>query len=206
MGSIFITFEGGEGAGKSTQIALLLKYLQKRDFDVLCLRDPGGTVISEKIRDILKDADNMQMTQKTEALLYLAARSQMVDELIRPHLEAGKIVICDRFEDSTVVYQGHAGGIGLSEIKALCEFASGGIQPDLTLYLDIAPAIGMSRKKGQGDLDRTELKGLEFHNKVHTAYSAQYAQNQERIKNIPATKSPEEIHSIIIEYVNKLLK
>jgi len=201
---VFITFEGGEGAGKSTQIALLLEYLEKNKLDVLCLRDPGGTVISEKIRDILKDKKNAVIAQKTEALLYLAARNQLVEELIKPSLAAGKIVVCDRFEDSTIVYQGHAGGIDLDELALLCHFVSKDLSPNLTFYLQLDPALGLLRKTGQGELDRTELKGLEFHKQVAKAYDARAKKYSERIAVIDATLPPDTIHDIIIKYVNKL--
>jgi len=206
VGHIFITFEGGEGSGKSTQIQMLLEYLQDAGHDVLCLRDPGGTFISEKIREILKDTDNAAITQKTEAMLYLAARSQMFDELLKPCLDRGGIVICDRYSDSTVVYQGYAGGINLDMLKAFCIFASNGLEPDLTFYLQLDPVLGLERKKCQGELDRTELKGFEFHKQVADAYDMEAKKHPKRIKTIDATLPPEEIASIIIKYVNKLLK
>ena len=201
---IFITFEGGEGAGKSTQIELLLEHLQGRGLDVVSLRDPGGTAISEKIRDILKDKENALMTPKTEVLLYLAARNQMVESLIMPHLDAGKIVLCDRFSDSTLAYQGYAGGVD-ENLEELCRFAESGIRPDITFLLRINPELGLARKTGQGELDRLELKGLEFHEAVAEGFEKIAKNNPERVVAIDATLSPQEIHGIIIKHVDKIL-
>jgi len=202
--AIFITFEGGEGAGKTTQIQLLLKHLTARGLDVVSLRDPGATPISEKIRGILKDPAHANMTPRTEALLYLAARTQMVEELIVPALDEEKIVICDRFTDSTVVYQGHAGSLGMTALQGLCDFSASGLVPDLTLFLHIHPEDGLSRKTEQGELDRLEMKGLNFHKQVLAGFEYEAEKNPGRIVTIDATQSVEKIHSIIIEHVDKI--
>ena len=154
----FITIEGTDGSGKSTQIELLMDYLRKKGADVIFTREPGGTQISEKIREIILDVDNSEMTGITEALLYAAARSQHVEEKIIPALEAGKIIICDRFVDSSIAYQGAARGLGAEKIMGINEAALHGIMPDMTLFFDLSPEKGILRKKNERALDRLERK------------------------------------------------
>jgi dTMP kinase len=209
VGVILISFEGGEGAGKTTQIQLLAEYLWGRNLPVLTVRDPGGTPIAEKIREILKDKENIAITAKAEALLYLAARNQMVETLVRPGLKEGMIVICDRFTDSTMVYQGYANGLDLKDLEYLSDFATSGLVPDLTFILQISPKDGLARKSAQGALDRTEAKGLEFHRLVAAGY--QYLANEDaksgsgRIISIDATLPACEIHGIIVAQVDRIL-
>lgn len=206
MGRIFITFEGGEGAGKTTQIQMLLEYLQQKGFDVVSLRDPGGTPISEKIRDIVKDKDNALLTTRAEALLYLAARNQMTETLIKPDLKAGKIVLCDRFSDSTLAYQGYGNNfMSIEELDKLSLFASSGLKPDLTFLLEIQPEIGLTRKKGQGELDRLEMKGLEYHKRVAEGFARVAEDNPDRIVRIDATLDAHEVHKEITNHVHNNL-
>ncbi len=163
----FITFEGPEGSGKSTVIKETARFLEGKGFSVLVLREPGGTVISEKIREILLDGKNIRMAVEAELFLYLAARAQLVREVIRPALASGKIVICDRFHDSTRAYQGYAGGISLKSIGLLGKLATEGLEPDLTILLDVAVEKGLSRA---GRHDRMEKKSLGFHKRVRLAF------------------------------------
>jgi len=191
---IFITFEGGEGAGKTTQIELLAKYIEKLGKPVCITRDPGGTAISEKIRGLLKCESSSGLFQETELLLFLAARSQMVREIIVPSLNQGSIVICDRFTDSTLAYQG---GIESPLLRQMCDFAADGLVPDLTFFLEIEPEAGLARKLEQSHHDRMELKGTEFHKKVFERYRLEAALHPKRVVTIDATLPVDEIHAQI---------
>ena len=202
----FITIEGTDGSGKSTQIELLMDYLRKKGADVIFTREPGGTQISEKIREIILDVNNSEMTGITEALLYAAARSQHVEEKIIPALEAGKIIICDRFVDSSIAYQGAARGIGAEKIMGINEAALHGIMPDMTLFFDLSPEKGILRKKNERALDRLEKEKMDFHEKVYEGYKNLCKKYPERIKPIDADRSIDEVHSEVIEVIDGLLK
>ena len=202
----FITIEGTDGSGKSTQIELLMDYLRKKGADVIFTREPGGTQISEKIREIILDVDNSEMTGITEALLYAAARSQHVEEKIIPALEAGKIIICDRFVDSSIAYQGAARGLGAEKIMGINEAALHGIMPDMTLFFDLSPEKGILRKKNDRALDRLEKEKMDFHEKVYEGYKNLCKKYPERIKPIDADRSIDEVHSEVIEVIDGLLK
>lgn len=205
MKGFFITLEGGDGSGKSTQIERLKAYLEGKGYSVLLTREPGGTKISEAIRQIILDKDYMEMTDMTEALLYAAARAQHVSQLIKPSIETGKIVICDRFVDSSIVYQGHARGIGIEKIAKINEFATEGLEPDLTILLDISAEDGLSRKKSQKELDRLEMQKLQFHQMVTEGYRNLASKNPERILTVDATLPIDQIEMIIRERIDKLL-
>lgn len=202
----FITIEGTDGSGKSTQIELLMDYLRKKGADVIFTREPGGTQISEKIREIILDVDNSEMTGITEALLYAAARSQHVEEKIILALEAGKIIICDRFVDSSIAYQGAARGLGAEKIMGINEAALHGIMPDMTLFFDLSPEKGILRKKNERALDRLEKEKMDFHEKVYEGYKNLCKKYPERIKPIDADRSIDEVHSEVIEVIDGLLK
>ena len=194
---IFITFEGVEGAGKTTQSERLATALGS---DVVLTREPGGTPISERIRDIFLTSNDI--TPMTELLLIAAARTQHVDERIRPALHANRTVICDRFIDATVAYQGYRGGIDLSFIHELNHIATGGLTPDITFILDLPPEIGLSRhQQGETVPDRLEKESLESHRKVREGYLSVANANPHRIKLIDATQSPDAIHAeVLAEY------
>lgn len=205
---MFITFEGSEGSGKTTQTKLLAKALQKKGFDVLHTYEPGGTKISEKIRKILLENVNAQMSDLTELFLYLSARAQHVAEVIKPALTQGKIVICDRFIDATLAYQGYGRGLNKKLIQKLNSLVSQDIKPELTILLDIDPVEGLQKairlhKGGQGD--RIEQEEIEFHQRIRLGYLKIGKQDPQRVKIIPAKKNIDEIHQIILGYVNKLL-
>lgn len=202
----FITIEGTDGSGKSTQIELLMDYLRKKGADVIFTREPGGTQISEKIRAIILDVNNSEMTGITEALLYAAARSQHVEEKIIPALEAGKIIVCDRFVDSSIAYQGAARGLGAEKIMGINEAALHGIMPDMTLFFDLSPEKGILRKKNERALDRLEKEKMDFHEKVYEGYKNLCKKYPERIKPIDADRSIDEVHSEVIEVIDGLLK
>ena len=166
----FVTFEGCEGSGKSTQLKLLSERLTRSGADFIMTREPGGSAISERIRSIILDGANTAMCDECEALLYAAARVQHLKEIILPALEAGKLVICDRYVDSSLAYQGIARGLGEDYIASINSFAFGEGKPDLTVFLNIPPDKAFARKNGADENDRIEQLGLEFHNKVYKGY------------------------------------
>jgi dTMP kinase len=168
----FITIEGGEGAGKTTLIHWLEAYLVENGFQVVTTREPGGVEIAEKIRDILLDRKYTAMDPRTEALLYAAARRQHLIEIVIPALQKGHIVVCDRFIDSSLAYQGHARGLGMEEVLSINAFAIQSYMPDLTLFLDIDPETGMTRIAANQarEVNRLDLEKLEFHHKVRDGY------------------------------------
>lgn len=169
----FITFEGCEGSGKSTQIRLLSEKLSAAGVDFIVTREPGGSAIAEQIRKIILDAGNTAMCDECEALLYAAARIQHLKEIVVPALEAGKLVICDRYVHSSLAYQGYARGLGEEYVAGINSLALGEYAPDLTLFLNIAPKAAFERKHGADKNDRMELQGQAFHDKVYEGYVAQ---------------------------------
>ena len=191
---IFITFEGVEGAGKTTQVQRLATVLGP---NVVLTREPGGTTISERIRDIFLTSDGMSVM--TELLLIAAARAQHVDERIRPALAANQIVICDRFIDATVAYQGYRGGIDIELIHQLNRVATGGLTPDITFILDLPPEIGLQRQqRGELDRDRLDKEPLELHRKVREGYLYAAKTDPNRVKLIDATQSPDAVHATLL--------
>lgn len=200
----FISFEGGDGSGKSTQIQILREFLEERGYDVIITREPGGTPISEKIRSIILDKANSEMDDMTEALLYAAARAQLVSQIIRPALEEGKVVICDRFVDSSMAYQAYARGLGDS-VKTINAFAVGDCMPDLTILLKVNPQVGSSRI-GNRERDRIELASSDFHKKVYEGYLQLEKLYPERIVGIDAADTIENISGIISERIAGLLE
>lgn len=206
MKGLFISLEGPDGCGKSTQIAFMKHYLESKGYDVIETREPGGTDISEQIRRIILDKNNMKMQDMTELLLYAAARAQLVGEIIKPALEAGKIVICDRFVDSSAVYQGIARGLTVDTVYEVNAYALQNMLPDVTFFLDMPAVEGIRRKHNQQELDRMELQNADFHEKVVEGYR-QLAQTQkERIVTIDAMKSIEVIRTEIEQKLKELLK
>lgn len=205
MSGLFITMEGTDGSGKTTQTKLLKKYLEDKGFFVLCAREPGGTAISEKIRDIIIDTENKKMCSKTEALLYAAARAQLTAQEIIPTLKRGDVVICDRFADSSVVYQGEGRKLGADVISRLNMFAAEEIEPDITFFLKLEPEQGIVRKKKYGRLDRIESENLYFHKKVFYGYVSLAEKFPERIKTIDASADINIVHQNIVNYIEELL-
>ena len=203
MRGLFITLEGGDGAGKSTQIDNITRFFEERDHIVVHTREPGGTAIGEKLRSILLDKDNIEMFPETEMLIYAAARAQHVRELIIPALERGCVVICDRFVDSSVAYQGYGRGLG-EMVAEVNEKATGGLKPDITFWMDIDPAAGRARASRAGELDRLELEELDFHYRLYEGYRSIAEQYPDRVKRIDATQSVEDIKNQIYAYLEKL--
>ena len=205
MSGLFITMEGTDGAGKTTQTELLRKYLEDKGFSVICVREPGGTVISEKIRSIIIDTEHKKMNARTEALLYAAARAQLVSEVIIPTLKKGDVVVCDRFIDSSIVYQGDARKLGEENVSSINFFAAEGIEPDITFFLKLEPEQSIERKKKQDKLDRIESESLYFHRKVFYGYVSLAEKFPERIKTIDAFADINTIHQNIVRHIENLL-
>ncbi len=193
MSGRFVTFEGPDGAGKTTQMKLAGERLAAAGWQVVYTREPGGTPISEKIREILLDPANHEMVDKAEALLYAAARAQHVEQLIRPAIRAGKVVLCDRFTDSTLAYQGAGRGIDWNLLRSVNDIAVGNVIPDLTVILDLNPDAGLDRitrtRQGQGKgKDRIEMENIEFHRRVREGFLALAGENPQRYRVIAADR------------------
>ena len=202
---LFITMEGPDGSGKSTQIELLRDYLSHKGYDIIVCREPGGTPIREAVRQVILNKDFTEMGNMTELLLYASARAQLVEEVIRPAINAGKVVICDRFVESSVVYQGIARGMGIDLVYDVNRFAIGDTMPDITFFIDVDAQTGIARKKKQAELDRMEREALDFHIKVVEGYRKLAAMNSGRIHRIDGNLSIEEIHRQIITEADKII-
>jgi dTMP kinase len=201
---LFLSFEGMDGSGKTTQMALLIDRLRREGYDVLETVEPGGTSIGRQIRRILLDSANRELSSRAELLLYFACRAQNVDEWIRPALAAGRIVVSDRFTDSTLAYQGAGRGLPLDTIHALHRFACGPTAPDLTIYLDIDRAAGLARAHarnveraaaGQPNETRIDDEAAEFHDRVYQAYGSLCENEPNRIRRVDAAQSIDEVHA-----------
>jgi len=199
----FITFEGSEGSGKSTQIELVCKYLRKKKKPILFVREPGGVKISEKIRGILLDVKSAGMSDECETLLYMAARAQLVEEVIAPALKKGKIVLCDRFLDSTIAYQGYGNGVDIGFIKKIGQTATQGIRPDITFFFDISAKKGLSRISRAKD--RIERRTIAYHNRVRKGYIEISRREPGRVKLIKANQNKETIQKIVRKHIDRLL-
>lgn len=193
----FISIEGGEGAGKTTVIGLLVQELSEKGYRVMVTREPGGIEIAEKIRAVILDKSHTTMDGRTEALLYAAARRQHLTEKVVPALQSGMVVLCDRFIDSSLAYQGYARGLGIDEVYAINRFATSDRLPDLTLWLDVSPEVGLARiHADQGrEVNRLDLEGLAFHHKVREGYRAVAELFPERIVRIDAEQPPEGVYA-----------
>ena len=202
---MFITFEGPDGSGKTTQISPLSDYLIQKGYSVSITREPGGTVIGDQIRQVLSDLKNTGMHPRSETLLFLAARAQLVEQVIKPNLEKGFIVLCDRYADSTMAYQGYGHRNDLDQIKNLINFATGGLKPDLTLLFDMDVKEGLQRKAHGSEWNRLDAYNLEFHQRVRKGYHILAESEPERWVKIEAGQSPEEIRVAIREVVQARL-
>lgn len=166
----FITFEGPDGSGKTAQLDILAEQLIQDGYPIQTTREPGGTSIGDQIRDTLLDLKNTAMVDRTEALLYQAARAQLVDEIIKPHLAEGGIVLCDRYADSTLAYQGYGHRNTVESLQGIIHYATGGLTPDLTLLLDLEPEVGLQRRLDAGELNRLDAYDINFHHRVRAGY------------------------------------
>ncbi|MFJ8264215.1 dTMP kinase [Rummeliibacillus sp. NPDC094406] len=192
---LFFTFEGPEGAGKTTVLKMVVSKLQEEGREVVATREPGGSVIAEEIRQVILNPAHTEMDAKTEALLYAAARSQHFVEKIEPALKQGKVVLCDRFIDSSLAYQGIGRGLGITGVESINEFAIGDYMPDMTILFDLNPEIGLSRINShkEREVNRLDIESLAFHQKVREAYLMLAEKFPERIHVIDASKSLEEV-------------
>lgn len=200
---LFITFEGADGCGKTTQLNLLKDYLTTKGYAVILTREPGGKGLGEKIREILLNYDG-KVADRCESFLFLADRAQNIETIVKPAIESGKIVLCDRHTDSSVAYQGYGRGLDIEQIKMLNNLATGGKQPDLTLVFDVD--IETSMQRVGNEKDRMESSGKEFFNRVRNGYLEMAKQEPERLKIVDSTKSIDKVHKRVIEIILPYLK
>lgn len=207
MKGLFISFEGNDGSGKSSVIKAISGELEKKGYQVLQTREPGGSKIAEKIRSIILDTDNIGMDDYTEALLYAASRSEHLQKTILPAINEGKIVLCDRFIDSSLAYQGFARGLGIDSVYDMNCFATKGFLPDLTLLVCVKPEVGLNRIKDnhRGTLDRLELEKISFHQKVYEGYLEVQKKFPDRIVIIDGEKSKDEVKKDALNIVSKYI-
>lgn len=207
---LLITFEGPDGSGKTTQLGLLAEHLRALGHDVLTTREPGGTAIGDQIRAVLHDVKNVEMTRETEFLLYAASRAQLVRQVLKPHLARGGTVLCDRFADSSMAYQGYGRELDLEAISLITQFATGGLTPDLTIYLDLPVEVGIERKQSAhlaqaGEWNRLDQQTLDFHRRVHQGYLKMAQANPDRWLIVDATQSIPDTHASIRMRLERLL-
>jgi dTMP kinase len=199
----FITFEGPDGSGKTGQLDLLAEELIQAGYPILTTREPGGTCIGDQIRATLLDLKNTDMVDRTEALLYQAARAQLVDEVIKPQLASGGVVLCDRYADSTLAYQGYGHQNTLESLRGIIHYATGGLIPDLTILMDLAPEVGLQRRVDAGGVNRLDAYDIEFHRRVRDGYLEMAHDQQERWVIVNADRPFEtvqaEIRSILLD-------
>ncbi len=204
---MFITLEGPDGSGKSSQMNPLAEYLREQGHDVLETREPGGTEIGDQVRQVIMDLKNKSMFPASEILLFQASRAQLVREVIRPALAEGKVVLCDRYADSTLAYQGYGHQTDLEQLTRIVEFATGGLKPDLTLYLDIDAQEGLRRRSdGDGEWNRLDDYEVAFHQRVRVGYHAMIAAEPERWVEIDGAQSPEVVQKTLQDAVLARLK
>jgi len=207
MAGLFITFEGGEGSGKTTIAKMIKDHLEKEGYKVVLTREPGGVDIAEQIRDVIHNVDNVKMDMKTEALLYAASRRQHLVEKVIPALNNDEIVICDRFIDSSLVYQGVARGIGIDEVYNMNLFATDDILPRRTIFFDIKPEQGLERvySNKNREINRLDLESLDFHQRVYDGYLLLCDKYKDRITKIDASLDIDSVFNQVLEKIKELL-
>ncbi len=205
--SLFITFEGPEGSGKTTQLQALRGYLEARGFRVYAPREPGGTRIGDLVRSIVLNPEHTEMQPTAEILLFSAARAQLVGQEIRPRLAQGQIVLCDRYADSTLAYQGYGLGLDLQTLRVITAFATGGLQPDLTFLLDVPVEVGLARKRGQdaNEWNRMEQRLREYHERVRAGYREMAMADPARWRVLDATRPFDDVQAAIRAEVDRLI-
>lgn len=204
---MFITLEGPEGSGKSMQICQLADFVREKGFEVLATREPGGTFIGDQIREVIMRMENTMMSPRAEILLFCAARAQIVDEVIRPNLEKGVVVISDRYADSTLAYQGFGHGLDLAILKEILRFATGGLQPDLTLLLDVDVEEGLKRRRiGGGEWNRLDAQQIAFHQRVRQGYLKMAAEEPDRWRVVNARQKPDQVQKDLRLVISKFLQ
>lgn len=203
---MFITLEGPEGSGKSSQLPDLAEFLRGQGWDVLTTREPGGTPIGDQIRQILMRLDNQELHPRTEILLFLASRAQLVEQVIKPALREGKLVLCDRFGDSTLAYQGYGHGLDLGTLRTMLDFATDKLKPDLTLLLDVDVETGLQRKRKEDEWNRLDAYELAFHQRVREGYHELCRQEPERWRVIDAMQPKEAVQLALRQAVMQFLQ
>lgn len=203
---MFITLEGPEGSGKSSQIPALAQYLEAQGYRVLCTREPGGTSIGDQIRAVLTSMDNPELLPRTEILLFLAARAQLVAQVIRPALREGKVVLCDRYGNSTLAYQGYGHGLDLNSLRAMLNFATEGLKPDLTLLMDLDIKTGLARKKSIDEWNRLDAYEVSFHERVRAGYLQLAEEEPERWQRVDASMPKDDVQTMLRQIVLQRLK
>lgn len=203
---MFITLEGPEGSGKSSQLPDLAEFLRGQGWDVLTTREPGGTPIGDQIRQILMRLDNQELHPRTEILLFLASRAQLVEQVIKPALREGKLVLCDRFGDSTLAYQGYGHGLDLGTLRTMLDFATDKLKPDLTLLLDVDVETGLQRKRKEDEWNRLDAYALAFHQRVREGYHELCRQEPERWRVIDAMQPKEAVQLALRQAVMQFLQ
>ncbi|GAA5343151.1 MAG: dTMP kinase [Anaerolineaceae bacterium] len=203
---MFITLEGPEGSGKSSQLPDLAEFLRGQGWDVLTTREPGGTPIGDQIRQILMRLDNQELHPRTEILLFLASRAQLVEQVIKPALHEGKLVLCDRFGDSTLAYQGYGHGLDLGTLRTMLDFATDKLKPDLTLLLDVDVETGLQRKRKEDEWNRLDAYALAFHQRVREGYHELCRQEPERWRVIDAMQPKETVQLALRQAVMQFLQ
>jgi dTMP kinase len=195
---MFITLEGPDGSGKSMQVPMLAEFIRQRGYEVLTTREPGGTSIGDQIRQVIMKLGNTSMHPRTEILLFCAARAQIVEEVLKPALARGVVVISDRYADSTLAYQGYGHGVNLDDLRQLLAFVTGGLKPDLTLLLDVDATVGLQRRQTSGgEWNRLDAYALDFHKRVRDGYHELAKADPQRWETIDAGQSPEMVQSAI---------
>jgi dTMP kinase len=211
MSGVFVSFEGGEGSGKTTQLKLVANHLRGPGKEVIETRDPGGTTIGKEIRTLLLSPESAPMAEAAELLLYEASRAQLVRQVIAPALARGAVVLCDRFTDSTLAYQGFGRGLDLGLIRRLNRFATDGLAPDLTILLDLDPGMGLLRctktsRRVSSSRDRVEAEPLQFHQRVRDGYLALARENPDRIRMIDAGQTVAEVETAVWKEISRLMR
>ena len=205
MSGLFITFEGGEGSGKTTIIKSVVEVLENKGYSVISTREPGGIDIAEQIREVILKKENTKMTKETETLLYAASRMQHLFERVVPALEEGKVVVCDRFLDSSLAYQGYARGIGMNNVLQANHFALNHL-PDITFFIDVKPEVGLARLSGRDEINRLDLEKIDFHQRVYDGYCKLCELYPKRIVRINGEQSKEAVSKDVIDYIFEFLK
>ena len=202
---MFISLEGPEGSGKSSQLPLLAEFIESLGFSVIRTREPGGTQIGDQIREVLVRMDNENIHPRTEILLFLAARAQLVEEVIKPSLAEGKAILCDRFGDSTLAYQGYGHGLDLDKLRAMLQFATNGLKPDLTILLDVDILTGLKRKKAKEEWNRLDAYESSFHERVRNGYHQLAQEEPERWRIVDASQPADLVQSQLRSLVQNAL-
>lgn len=203
---MFITLEGPDGSGKTSQVAPLAEYLETQGYSILVTREPGGTQIGNQVRTVLFDLENTGMHPRTETLLFLASRAQLVAQVIRPHLARNGIVLSDRYADSTLAYQGYGHGNDIEQLRCLLEFATGGLKPDLTILFDLDVEVGLRRRAGGGDWNRLDAYGLAFHKRVRDGYHQLVKSEPRRWVVVDAQQPPDQVQAAVRKAILKRLQ